>query len=159
MNSFVKIGGAYVQARSIPENLVNGTATTTQDGKAAVWTWFWKYQIPAGNVIAFKSQRNGKYAFAMTLYEAPTTALADIAQLRLNVYYADNLTFKKTVWIGTYGTIKNGTKYDLEKMVVANEDIDVQPDEYLVWEVYHATETLDTSESKIDIGCTRWVQA
>ena len=159
MNSYIRIGGAYVLARSIPENLVNGSADSTQDGKAAVWTWFWKYQVPSGNVIAFKSQRNGKYAFAMTLYDAPTTALADAAQLRLAVYYADNLTFKKTIWSGTYATIKNGTKYDLEKMVVAVEDADVQPNEYLVWEVYHATQTLDTSESLIDIGVTRWVQA
>lgn len=160
MNSYVRIGSAFVMARSIPENLVLGTAgTNVQDGLAAVWRWFWKYQVPGGNVLAFKSQRNNKYAFSMTLYDAPTTALSDDALLRLVVYYADGLTMKKIVWSGTYATIKNGTKYNLEQMVVANEDFDVQPDEWIQWEVYHATHTLDVSETKMDIGVTRWVPA
>lgn len=155
----VNIGGRNVPAIGIAENLVRGStaAANQQDGLAAVWTWVWQYQIPSGNVLAFKTRRHSRYAITMILLDAATTAMSAEAQVRLATYYPDNQRLKTFLMNLTYGTIANATKYNVDTMLTVQNDINVQEDEWLKLEVYHPTETLDISVSSIDIGCTRWV--
>lgn len=156
----VFIGDRKVRARPLAENLVLGSfGTNIQDGKAAVWTWVAKYQVPSGNVLSFKTRREMRYAMTMTLNDAPTTAVSDDMEIRIVTYYPDGLQMKDIIFKGTYGSLKNGTKYDVDTMLTVNKDVDIQPDEWLNIEVYHATETLDVSASTFDIGTTRWTRA
>lgn len=155
----VNIGGRIVPAVAIAENLVRTTtaAANQQDSLGAVWMWVWQYQVPSGNVLAFKTRRHSRYAITMVLLDAATTAMPDATQVRLSVYYPDNERLKTFLLNLTYGTISNATKYDVDTMLTVQNDIDVQEDEWLKLEVLHATATLDISVSSIDIGCTRWV--
>jgi len=157
--TMIRMGGQWIDSRPIAENLTRSSAVAAdrQDGIAAVWTWFWRKQVNQGNLLAFKARRAARYSLAMTLYDAPTTALADAAEVRIVVYHADQETMKKILWKGTYGTIKNGSKYNIEQMLHVTQDYDIQPGEWLRFEVYHASETLDESASTEDIGCSRWV--
>lgn len=148
-----------MDCRSIAENLTRTStaAANRQDSLATVWMWVWRYQIPEGNVLAFKAIRDYRYAMTMILNLAPTTAMADATEVQLLVYHPDFNTQKTVLWKGTYGTIKNGTKYDIQKMIHITTSYDIQPAEWLVLEVYSATEICDISSSSIDLGCTRWV--
>lgn len=158
----IRMGGIRRIARPIPENLVRGSAPATQqaDGLANVWNDNWWLQVPDGNLFSFKVRRLYRYAFAMTLNDdAVPTAMPDDTEVRLIVRFADNLTFKSTIWIGTYGTIRQATKFDIETMITATQDTDVQPNEYLILQTRHITATLDISASSFDLGATRWVPA
>lgn len=158
---YVMIGGRRVRARPLAENLVRTTATAAnqQDSVGGIWYWVWRIQVPSGNVLAFKAIRKMRYALTMTLLDAATTAMSDETEVRLVTYYPDGLQMKDIIFKGTYGSIKNGTKYDVDTMLTVNKDVAIQPDEWLSLEVYHATETLDISVSSIDLGCTRWTSA
>ncbi len=160
----INMAGIRRRARPIPENLVRTSAPATQqvDGlaSATLWNDNWWVQIPDGNLFAFKTRRLYRYAFTMVLNDdAVPTAMPDSTEVRLIVRFADNLTFKDTIWIGTYGTIKNATKYDIETLITATRDMNVQPNEYLVLQTRHPTATLDISECSLDLGMTRWVPA
>lgn len=157
----VWIGGVLTNARWLAENLVRTTALAAnrKDGVATEWTAVWKYQVGGGNVLAFKARREARYAMTMELKSAPTTAMSDDTEVRLVTYYPDGLQMKKIIFKATYGTIKNGTKYDVQTMLHVNSETSIQPDEWLYLEVLHPTVVLDISESSIDIGCTRWTRA
>ena len=150
------IGATRTWAQGLAENLTLTIATDVQDGIANVWTWFFRYQIPSGNVIALKKLRDQLYAMTMALYSAGPVALPDDALIQIVVYDPSFRRMEEILWSGTYATIRQATKYDLETMISANLSMDVQEDYWIAIEVYDDGVALDVSECSIDIGVKRW---
>ena len=152
----ITFGATRQWGQGLAENLTVNLATDTQDGVTGVWTWFWRYQVPSGNVIAMKKLRDQLYAMTMVLFSAGPVALPDDADLQIVIYDPSFRRMEEILWSGTYKTIKNATKYDLETMISVNLSYDVQENYWIAIEVFDNGVDLDVSECSIDIGVKRW---
>jgi hypothetical protein len=141
------------------ENLTLSTPNvSTQDGTAAVWSYFFKYTVGAGMHLGFKPIRESRFAIVMELLKNTTSAMDDACEVRILSYKPDGERQDTVIWKGTYGQIKNSTKYDLQKMIVANNKVLVPENYILQIEAKHTSSTIDVSHCSVDIGVDRLIE-
>ena len=141
------------------ENLTLTTPdVSTADGIANAWSYFFKYTVGAGMNLGFKPIRESRFAIVMKLLKNTTSEMDDTCEVRILSYYPDGERQHNIIWKGTYGQIKNSTKYDLQKMIVANNKM-IVPENYLLQiEAKHATSTIDVSHCTVDVGVDRLIE-
>lgn len=154
----VRVGGRRISCRVLGHEtltLDSFASGDKQDCTAAVWDWFARYQIPTGNLLGFSSRRDRRFGTKWTLKDAATTAMSDDAIIRIVEYYPDQKRMKRILLEETYGTLKNASRDDIQKLITPNEEAVIPEGNWLRFECYHATETLDVSECTIEVGTLR----
>lgn len=153
-----RVNGRRVRVRTIGyETLVRGSvaAANQQDTVAAVWDWWWRYQVETANIFGLSSRRDRRFATKWVLNDAPTTAMPDATRIRIVEYYPDQKTMKRILLEETYGTLKNATRSDIDTYITPNVEANIPEGNWLRLEALAASATLDESASTFEIGILR----
>lgn len=153
----IMMAGRPVDAIDIADNLTNASFAVAANSVANVWSAILSQQVNQSNVIAFKARREYRYAMTMVLQDAVPAAMPDATEIRIVIYHPDGDQQKATLWKGTYGTIRQSSKFNVEQMIHTVKNADIQPGEFIRVEVLHPTVVCVIANSTVDLGVTRWV--
>lgn len=130
----------------------DAAAADQQDSTGAgIWEWVWRIQPKEGQFYGFSSKRDRKAGTKWILKDAATTALGDIQELRLVIYHPDQETMKEIILHETYGTLKNASRDDIQKLITPTIESILSPGCWLRLE-HKGSETLDISECTFELG-------
>lgn len=149
----IRVGGRRINVKILGwRTLKSADFDTTQDtGGNSIWEWFAKKLVKTNLYYGFSDRRNRKAGVKFMIMKDTTSEIDDAARIRLIVYEADSETQDVILLDETYGTLKNASRDDVQKIITATMEKNVKPGQYIFLECNHSA-IVDVSESTWELG-------
>jgi len=149
----IRVGGRRIGVKILGwRTLKSADFDSTQDtGGNSIWEWFAKKLVKEGLYYGFSDRRNRKSGVKFYIMKDTTSEIEDAARIRLIVYEPDAETQDVILLDETYGTLKNASRDDIQKIITTTMEKNVRPGQYIFLECNHSS-IVDVSGSTWELG-------